>query len=189
MHKFDIKDLDKLDSLERRQDMPPYETLEKFGLSDQGVFLDIGCGIGYFTIPAAEILKHGKVIGIDIMEEMLQYVRERAGSLTNIEFKKSDEYSFPIEDSSVDYAMLSNVLHEVEDKVKYLKEIKRVLRNNSSLYLIEWDKESKIGNYGPPLEHRLSRANVKDLCIKLNLRVEKELSISENHFGMIIKMS
>lgn len=70
MHKFDIKNMNKLDSLERRQDMPPYETLEKFGLSNHGIFLDIGCGIGYFTIPAAEILKHGKAIGIDIMDEI-----------------------------------------------------------------------------------------------------------------------
>lgn len=84
--------------------------------------------------------------------------------------------------------MLSNVLHEVEDKVKYLNEIKRVLRNNGSLYLIEWVKENKNNNYGPPLEHRLSRVDIEDLCIKLNLSVDRELSISENHFGMIIKM-
>lgn len=188
MHKFDIKNLNKLDSLERRKDIPPYETLEKFGLSDKGIFLDIGCGIGYFTIPAAEILKHGKAIGIDIMEEMLENSRKRAGRLNNIEFRKCDEYSFPVEDSSVDYAMLSNVLHEVENRAKYLNEIKRVLKDNGSLYLIEWDKESKKNNFGPPLEHRLSKADIEDLCIKLGLRVDKELSISENHFGMIIKI-
>ena len=47
--------------------MPPEETLKKFHIGDKGTLLDIGCGIGYFSIPAANILKQGKVIGLDIM--------------------------------------------------------------------------------------------------------------------------
>jgi ubiquinone/menaquinone biosynthesis C-methylase UbiE len=188
VHKFDIKHIEKLDNPQRRKDIPPRETLEKFGLGDEGIFLDIGCGIGYFTIPAAEMLKRGKAIGIDIMEEMLRHAEERAGNIKNIEFRQSKEYSFPAEDKSMDYIMLSNVLHEIEDKVKYLVEIKRVLKESGRLYLIEWDKDSRETGYGPPADHRLSKEEIKELCTIAGLSVEKEVPISKNHFGMVIKI-
>ena len=53
MHKFNIKNLEKLDNPKRRQLIPPEETLKKFNISDKGTLLDIGFGIGYFAIPAA----------------------------------------------------------------------------------------------------------------------------------------
>jgi trans-aconitate methyltransferase len=49
--KFDPKNFKKLDSAERRNIMPPRETLVKLGLRIDDVFVDIGCGTGYFTIP------------------------------------------------------------------------------------------------------------------------------------------
>lgn len=86
MHKFNIKSLEKLDNQERRKMMPPKETLMKFNIQDDGTFLDVGCGIGYFTIPAAELLKNNKAIGIDIRQEMLEAAEKRKGELSNIEF-------------------------------------------------------------------------------------------------------
>lgn len=50
MHKFDIKNLEKLDNPKRRQSMPPEEILKKFGIGEKGILLDVGCGIGYFSI-------------------------------------------------------------------------------------------------------------------------------------------
>lgn len=88
MHKFHIKNLEKLDNPKRRQSMPPEETLKKFKIGDKGTLLDIGCGIGYFTIPAAKIITNGSVIGIDIMTEFLDIAREKAEDISNIEFKK-----------------------------------------------------------------------------------------------------
>jgi ubiquinone/menaquinone biosynthesis C-methylase UbiE len=185
MHKFDIKNLEKLDNPTRRKYMPPFKTLERFGLKDSGIFLDIGCGIGYFTIPAAKILKNGKAIGIDILEEMLTHARERAKGIENIEFRKCSEYEFPIENNSVDYAMLSNVLHEIEDKIKYLQEVKRVLKDGGELFIIEWEK--KETNYGPPAEHRISISDVESMCNEVGLIAVEKLVISEHHYGIKAK--
>ena len=41
MHKFNIKNLEKLDNPQRRQSMPPKETLVKFNIHDKGTLLDI----------------------------------------------------------------------------------------------------------------------------------------------------
>jgi SAM-dependent methyltransferase len=113
MHKFNIKNIEKLDNPERRRTMPPEETLEKFNIKDDGVLLDVGCGIGYFTIPAAKLLKDNKAIGIDIMPEILEIAREKTEALSNIEFKVSKEYSFPVEDKSVKYVLISNCLQPI----------------------------------------------------------------------------
>ena len=125
MHKFNIKNLEKLDNPKRRQSLPPEETLKKFDIDDKGTLLDIGCGIGYFTIPAAYILKQGKVIGLDIMSEMIDYAKDKATNIPNLEFSKSEEYSFPIQNASIDYVFISNVIHEIENKAKYFDEIRR----------------------------------------------------------------
>ncbi|TDT57288.1 class I SAM-dependent methyltransferase [Fonticella tunisiensis] len=184
MHKFDSINLDKLDNPERRRDMPPYETLERFGLKNIGgaVFLDIGCGIGYFTIPAAKILKGGTAIGIDVVDEMLEHAWERAYEIENVDFRKSKEYSFPVEDNSIDFALMSNVLHEVEDKVKYLLEVKRVLKAEGELYIIEWEKKETKG--GPPFEHRLSKDELKEYCRKAGFSRLEEVEISDKHYGI-----
>jgi len=105
MHKFDIRNIDKLDNPKRRKVLPPEETLIRFGVEDKGILLDVGCGIGYFTIPAAGMLKNHKTIGIDIMPEILEVAKEKAKGISNIEFKKSEEYIFPVEDKSVKLTM------------------------------------------------------------------------------------
>lgn len=185
MHKFDPKNIEKLDNEERRKDMPPYEILKSFGIGEEGVFLDIGCGIGYFTIPAAKLLKGGIAIGIDILDELLEHAFERADEIENIDFRKCEEYSFPIEDKSADYAMLCNVLHEIKDKVKYLKEVKRVLKKNASLYLIEWDKNYRKS--GPPVDHRITKEEIKSYCIEAGLEIIEQIHIGEKYFGLKIQ--
>jgi ubiquinone/menaquinone biosynthesis C-methylase UbiE len=182
MHKFNIKNIEKLDNPQRRKSMPPEETLEKFKISDNGVFLDVGCGLGYFTIPAAKIMKNGKAIGIDIMPEILEVARERAEGISNIEFKRSEEYDFPIENKSIDYIFISNVIHEIDDKLGYFNEIKRVLKNSGYLCIIDWEKREM--DMGPPVTERISRDEMKDFCSSAGFSFVEEIDINLNHYGL-----
>ncbi len=56
VHKFNPKDLQKLDNPERRRLLPPEETLERLGLRKNDIIADIGCGIGYFSFAASKIV-------------------------------------------------------------------------------------------------------------------------------------
>lgn len=184
MHKFDPKNLKKLDNPTRRKYMPPYKTLEKFGLKSKeaGTFLDIGCGIGYFTIPAAKILTNGRAVGIDILPEMLEHAKERSEGLNNIEFKLCKEYEFPIDPETIDYAMLSNVLHEIEDKNKYIKEVRRTLKDEGQVFIIEWKKVET--NYGPPIDHRISQEEVIELFKANGFKLLEHIEVSPHHYGL-----
>lgn len=81
--------------------------------------------------------------------------------------------------------MLSNVLHEIEDKKRYANEIKRVMKNNAKLFVIEWKKIQT--NYGPPTSHRISQDEVKDVFLSEGLKFIKELEVSEHHYGLIFE--
>ena len=185
MHKFNIKNIEKLDNLERRRTMPPEETLAKFNIKDDGALLDVGCGIGYFTIPAAKLLENNKVIGIDIVSEILEVAEERAKGISNIEFRQSEEYSFPVENSSIKYAFICNVIHEVEDKERYLNEIKRVLIESGYLLIIDWDKKEMP--VGPPIQERISKDEMMQLCNSMGLKTIEDINVSSNNYGLILQ--
>lgn len=185
MHKFDIKKLEKLDNPKRRESMPPLETLKKFEIGDRGTLLDVGCGIGYFTIPAAKIINNGSAIGLDIMTEILDIAREKAGDISNIEFRKSEEYSFPVENNSIDYVFVCNVVHEIEDKERFFTETKRVLKNEGYICVIDWDKRDMKS--GPPVDERVSKDEVKNLAESLGFTFLDEVNINTEHYGLKFK--
>ncbi|CAH2212230.1 class I SAM-dependent methyltransferase [Tepidibacter aestuarii] len=183
MHKFQAKNRKKLDNEWRRNIMPPKETLEKLGLTKNDIVADIGCGIGYFTIPASEI--SDTVYAMDISNEMLEDVKEKSSELNidNVQIVKTDEYDLKIENESVSFSILVNVLHEIEDKKRLLKEIIRISKKGSKIAIIEWDK--KVTEMGPPVDHRLSKEEIENLFGYLKLEVKKELEFEDCFYGIV----
>ncbi len=183
MHKFQSKNRKKLDSEWRRKAMPPKETLEKVGLTKHDVVADIGCGIGYFTMPASEI--GDKVYAMDISNEMLEDIKEKCRELNrdNVEIVKTDEYDLKIPNESVSFSILVNVLHEIEDKKRLLKEIIRISKTGFKVAVIEWDK--KVTDMGPPVDHRLDKETIKKLFHDLGLSIEREVEFEEYFYGIV----
>lgn len=99
------------------------------------VFADIGCGTGVFAGMLAPIA--GKVIGIDREPTMLEAARTRLGCPGNIELKLGEVENLPLEDSSVDVAVLGLVLHHLEEPLIALRETARVLRPHGQLLIVD----------------------------------------------------
>jgi ubiquinone/menaquinone biosynthesis C-methylase UbiE len=187
-HKFNVKEMYRLDSPERRKILPPEETLIKAGLKINDIFIDIGCGIGYFSIPASIIIgNEGKVFALDTSKEMLEELKRRIyeKKIKNITPFLSESYKFPLESNVGTFALISNVLHEVEDKISFLKETNRALLEEGTLCIIEWQK--KETERGPPLEDRLSESEIKDLLEKTNFKLINSFPIGENFSAYISK--
>lgn len=187
---FDPKDKDKLDNPERRKILPPEDILIKSGLKEGHLIADIGCGIGYFSIPASKIVgSKGKVFACDISSEMLDELRNRivANGITNIELIQNKSTSLPLEDNFVDFVLISNVLHEVENKSKFLAELRRILKYGGRLILIDWlDKETEDG---PPLSERLSSTEIETLLHMANFVIHFKETISDKfHYYLAEKV-
>lgn len=102
--------------------------------------LDLGCGPGTFSIAMAKMVgESGKVIAVDVQEEMLQIVREKAArqGLESIIFThKSDPDRIGISEN-VDFALAFYKVHEVPDAEAFLKEIASVLKSKGKLLIVE----------------------------------------------------
>lgn len=148
--------------------------------------IDLGCGYGTFTIPASKLIK-GTIYAIDIEEEMVKRVTERASSenLKNVKAMLCDfilEGSC-MEDQSVDYAMLFNILH-AEKPEGLLKEAYRVLIPEGKLGIIHWNYDPETPR-GPPMAIRPR----PEQCIKwasdLGFELESRHDLNPYHYGLV----
>jgi arsenite methyltransferase len=100
------------------------------------VVLDIGSGAGADVFPAAQrVGEKGKVIGLDMLPEMLERARATAQSrgYRNVEFRQGDAQAIPLQDGSVDVVMSNCVINLVQDKGQAFREAYRVLKNGGRL--------------------------------------------------------
>ncbi len=102
--------------------------------------LDIGPGMGFFTIPAARMVgAGGRVIAVDLQEKMLLGLAKRAkraGVEERIELHLCTPESLGVSEP-VDVCLAFNVVHEVPDARRFLAEIRSVLKPTGRLLLAE----------------------------------------------------
>jgi arsenite methyltransferase len=93
--------------------------------------LDLGSGAGFDAFLAwNRVGPTGRVIGVDMTEDMLQRARQNAAQLgaTNVEFRKGQIENLPVEDASVDLVISNCVINLSTDKPAVFREIRRVLK-------------------------------------------------------------
>ena len=94
------------------------------------VDLGSGAGIDVF-LSANKVRESGKVIGIDMTDEMLEKARSNAkeNGYTNVEFRKGDiEKKIPVDDNSVDLVISNCDINLTTNKVDTFKEVHRILK-------------------------------------------------------------
>lgn len=104
------------------------------GLTGDGVFLDLACGDGCFTVPVASF--GTKVIAGDISNTMLKVLKKKAEanniSLENVTICRMNALTIPLADESVDTVVANSVLHLISNPEKVIGEIYRVLKKGGS---------------------------------------------------------
>jgi ubiquinone/menaquinone biosynthesis C-methylase UbiE len=176
--------------------------IEYFKNSDAVTFADLGCGSGFFSIPLAKRAKTFKdkkfiLFALDISEEMLgvfngKLKKDKDIDLTDtgscrIKCVKCEEFFIPLEDSSVNILLLANVFHEIENKIDYLKEIKRVLKDGGTFFLLDWKKEDPNPVMGPPPSERVSTEEAEKALESSGFKDIKTLPIYSSSFTIVSK--
>jgi len=100
-------------------------------ISEGMAVLDLGSGAGIDCFIAGKYVgQNGKVIGVDMTEDMIQKANENKHKVDakNVEFRLGEIESLPVEDNSIDRVISNCVINLVPDKSKAFLEIYRVLR-------------------------------------------------------------
>jgi len=111
------------------------------GLVEKGqTVLDLGCGMGYFSIAMAKLVGDtGRVISVELQQEMLDVLVKRAqkaGVQSRIQVHKCQPDKIGINEP-IDFALSFWMAHEVSDKVAFLKEVSELLKPNAKLLVVE----------------------------------------------------
>jgi len=149
--------------------------------------VDFGCGYGTFAIPIAERIS-GKVYAFDIEPEMVRTTKRKAreNGLGNIEVTLRDFISSGsgLENESVDYAMLFNILH-LDNPMNLLKEVYRILKKNGKLGIIHWNYDPTTPR-GPPMNIRPKPEQCIEWARNSGFNHPIKYDLKPYHYGIVL---
>lgn len=124
------------DELERYLHIKRYELAKKY--CKDGNILDLGCGLGWGT---NFLSSKGMVVGVDVDRETIK----KKDINTNTEFIVSDATNLPFRNKSFDTVVSIENIEHVQDQVKYIREVNRILKNNG-VFIISTPNEGNFIN-------------------------------------------
>jgi ubiquinone/menaquinone biosynthesis C-methylase UbiE len=102
--------------------------------------IDIGPGMGYFTIPLLQLVgTDGKVIALDIQEKMLTLLKRRAikaGVAAHLTTHQAEPDDFRLHEKA-DFILVFWMLHEVPDQIDFFKRLKKLMKNTARVLVVE----------------------------------------------------
>jgi ubiquinone/menaquinone biosynthesis C-methylase UbiE len=155
-----------IDNPVRRKIQPPKTLVKMLQLRDNMILLEVGPGKGTYTFDVAKQVPNGKLIAIDIQENIVKKLNEKCEEfgITNVEARVMNVYNLNFDNEVFDRVFLISCLPEIPDPVRALEELNRVLKPSGLICLVETF---------PDPDYPLSRTEInwaKDAGLKLEFR-------------------
>ena len=115
------------ENMERGHQPTGAQAIERMRVPADASVLDVGCGNGWATRLLAEHASRGRVVGIDISDEMIRGARTASKGLENVEFRVASAEHLPFEDQTFTHGFSMESLYYYADMAAALREIRRVL--------------------------------------------------------------
>ncbi len=177
------------DEEERRRWQNPEAILADIGLRPGLTFLDIGCGDGFFALPAARLVgEGGKVCGVDTNGEAISRLREQAAAegLLNLNLEVGKAEDTVLCQECADIVFFGIDLHDFSEPDRVLMNARKMLKPAGRLVDLDWKKESM--EIGPPLRIRFSEEDAVSLIEGAGFQVETVKEVKPYHYLIIARL-
>ncbi len=170
----------------------PLKNLKAFDLRENMIVADLGAGSGFYTLPAAKMVPMGKVYAVEIQKDFLSTIinKAREAHLYNIECILGNiekRGGTKIRDKVIDATIASNILFQVEDRDKFIEEIKRILKPGGKILLIDWSS-SGVG-LGVGLDKIIAKNKAREMFENHGFLWQRDIDAGVHHYGIIFTKS
>ncbi len=173
---------------DRRSWQDPEAILTEIGLRRGSTFVDIGCGAGFFALPAAKLVgEKGMVYGLDANDEAISWLKKKAAkeNLGNLRLQVGAAEETVYCESCADIVFFGIVLHDFSDPNMVLINAKRMLKPTGRLVNLDWKKEPM--ELGPPLQIRFSEKEATGLIENIGFTIEAVKDVGSYHYIITAK--
>ncbi|NIK79985.1 ubiquinone/menaquinone biosynthesis C-methylase UbiE [Paenibacillus castaneae] len=154
-------------------------TLQKCGLREGMVAMDLGCGLAHYTIPAAlTVGRQGRVIAVDHDKKACKtaYQRIQDAGITNVEMLRANHIELEhIPESSIDFLMIYDMIHG-NARIEMYPVVKRLLKKGGILSFLAFDEI----RYQKSLDGQLIKSNQGK-----NMRDTYDIALKKMHDEII----
>jgi ubiquinone/menaquinone biosynthesis C-methylase UbiE len=153
---------DWLERPERDFEENPDRAIDLLGLKKGMTVGDVGAGTGYFSVRMArKVGQEGKVLASDLQPQMLARLKRNLDreKIRNVEPVQATESDPNLPDGALDLILMVDVYHEFSQPQEMLRKMKKALKPQGRLVLLEYRKEDPSVPIRP--EHKMSVAEAK----------------------------
>lgn len=132
-----------LERPEREKEENTATLIQNMNIKPEDTIADIGAGSGYHVFKMSKLAPDGHIYAVDIQDEMLDAIQNKLTktSVQNVSTVKGEETSVNLLENSVDKVLMVDVYHEFNFPVEIISSVKKAMRPDAKLYLIEYRSE------------------------------------------------
>lgn len=175
----------------------PGATLRNLGVDADTSLAEIGCGNGYFTLPAARITDPAPVYALDLNESLLAELEGLADAqgIENVVTVHGDARALSDHlPEPVDTVLVANTFHGIDETDTFVSQVSDSLRSGGRFVVVNWvdrpSAETPVAGEprGPPTDLRMSpdrtAAVVTDAA---DCSVTERVELPPHHYGLVFE--
>lgn len=175
----------------------PGATLRKLGIGAGVSVAEVGCGSGYFALPAARIVEPESVYALDLDEELLAELYHLADqqNIENVVPIHGDARNLPaVLPERVDKIIVANTFHGIDDQAGFVQNAYDAIEPDGSLVIINWHERPRETTTvagearGPPIELRMPPEETADtVCSASAFVFDRQVDLLPYHYGLLFE--